>query len=669
MKDKITVIILILLLFTGFVNAQTDPVLMTIAGKPVSKSEFERVYRKNNNKDISYNEKAVREYLELYINYKLKVQAALDDKMDTASGFVNELAGYRKQLAQPYLTDTAVSTQILREAYDRLQFDVRASHVLVRCNPDALPKDTVAAYNRIMKIRDMIVKKKMDFAKVARDSSDDPSAKENGGDLGYFTGMQMVYPFETVAYTTPVGQVSMPVRTRFGYHIIKVADKRPAQGEIHCSHIMIKVAAGTAETDTAAINAKSKINEIYAKLKAGEKFEDLAANYSDDKGSAKNGGVLPWFGTGRMVPEFEKAAFALKNDGDYTEPVRSSYGWHIIKRLERRGVPPFEEKKADLKQAISRDSRNDASKQAMVAKIKKEYNFKEFIPAKEEFLKTLDSNVVKGTFTDSVAQQMKKPLISINNVNYTQADFAAFIVTHQTHKTSGDPYVVGSALYDSYVTETLMAYEESRLEDKYPEFKNLMQEYRDGILLFDLTDKKVWSRAVKDSAGLAEFYAKNKENYMWGERLKAAIYSCANATVAADVRKQLKKKGTTSTDLLDKINKDSQLNLTLKEGLFSPGDNEIIDSLQYYVPVKKTDGATAYQNLSKGLTPDFNRNGQVNFVDVKEVVAPQPKSLDESKGLVTADYQTYLEKSWIDELRTKYPVVVNEDVLKTIIKN
>jgi peptidyl-prolyl cis-trans isomerase SurA len=245
------------------------------------------VYKKNNNKEVSFDNKSVRDYLELYVNYKLKVQAALDEYLDTSAAFKNELMGYRKQLAAPYMTDTAVSQHILTEAYERLQKDVKASHILIRCNPDALPKDTVDAYNKIMRLRDLILKKKFDFAKVARDSSDDPSAKENGGDLGYFTGMQMVYPFETVAYTTPNGQVSMPVRTKFGYHIIKVADKRAAQGEIHCSHIMIKVAPGVAETDTAAVNAKSKINEIYQKVKAGEKFEDLAATYSEDKGSAK----------------------------------------------------------------------------------------------------------------------------------------------------------------------------------------------------------------------------------------------------------------------------------------------------------------------------------------------------------------------------------------------
>ena len=667
MKKNVLSGIIIFCLF-NLVQAQSDNVLMTIAGKPVTQSEFVRVYKKNNNKEISFDSKSVNDYLELYINYKLKVQAALDEKLDTAASFQNELNGYRKQLSVPYMTDTTVSAQILDEAYTRLQTDIRASHILITCSPTALPKDTLAAYNRIMKIRDLITKKKLNFATVARDSSDDPSAQENGGDLGYFTGMQMVYSFETVAYNTPVGQLAMPVRTRFGYHIIKVIDRRPDPGEIHCAHIMIKAAGTVASTDTAEINAKAKINEIYVKVKAGEKFDDLAAQYSEDKGSAKNGGVLPWFGTGRMVPEFEKVAFALKTDGDISEPIRSTYGWHIIKLIEVRAIPPFSEKRTELKQQIARDSRSEASKEAMINKLKVEYRFKEFIPAKEAFLKTLDSTIVNGDYNDSLALKMNKPLFSLNDTNYTQAGFASYIATHQTKRTSGDPYSVGATMYTSYVDESCLNYEESRLESKYPDFKNLMQEYRDGILLFDLTDKKVWSRAVKDSAGLETFYASNKNNYMWPERLSATIYSAANEKIATDCRKLLKKKNVNSTAILDQLNKESQLNLSIKDGLFLPGDNDIIDTLPSFVTMKKN-AASMFQNLPKGMTSNFMVNNQVDFVNIKDVVPASPKTLEEAKGLVTADYQSYLEKTWIEELRKQYPVVVNQQVLQVIIKN
>ena len=271
---------------------RSDPILLSVGGEQVQKSEFERVFRKNN-KDTVFTEKSVRDYLDLYINYKLKVKEAENLKMDTSETFKTELAGYRKQLAQPYLTDKNVSEQLVKEAYDRLKNDVRASHILIKCNNDALPKDTVAAYNRALKIRDMILKG-ADFSKVARDSSEDPSAKENGGDLGYFTGMQMVYPFETAAYSNKIGQLSMPVRTRFGYHIIKTVDMRPAQGEIHVAHLMVRLPKDA--NDSLIKIAEGKIKEAQQQLNNGMPWDSAVTKYSEDKASAKKGGDLPWFG-------------------------------------------------------------------------------------------------------------------------------------------------------------------------------------------------------------------------------------------------------------------------------------------------------------------------------------------------------------------------------------
>lgn len=630
-------------------SAQTEPVLMTIGGNNISKSEFEKVYRKNN-KDISYDSKSVKEYLELYINYKLKVKEAEEEKLDTSESFINELKGYRKQLAQPYMTDKDVTDNLVKEAYDRMKKDVRASHILFKLAPDALPKDTLAAYNKAMKVRDKIMKGG-DFAVLAKENSEDLSAKENGGDLGFFTGMQMVYPFESAAYSLKQGDVSMPVRTKYGYHLIKVTDSRPAQGEIHTAHIMIKT-QGTNDKDSVNISAKQKIDEIYAKLKAGDKFDDLATQYSDDKGSARSGGILPWFGTGRMVPEFEKAAFELKADGEYTAPVKTSYGWHIIKRIEKRGIPPFEEKVNELKTMVARDSRAELSKSSLVNRIKKEYSFKETPKAKDEFINSLDSALANGEYDAAKSASYTKPLYAIGDKTYTQKDFAEYLVNHQTKKAGTSSQKIANQLYDQFVTDNVLAYEEANLDNKYPDFKSLMQEYRDGILLFDLTDQKVWSKAMKDSAGLANYYEMHKNAYMWNDRVNAVVYTCANKEIADNVRKMLKKKGTTTATITDAINKDSQLNLTIKEGKFAKGDNDIVDSVKWV----------------KGLSPDLNRNGQICFVDIKEVIPPSPKSLDEAKGLVTADYQTYLEKEWIETLRKKYPVKVNEQVLTTIGK-
>ncbi len=656
-KWHFPVLLIGLLAVDGGVFAQSsspapqDPgsaVLMTIAGTPVTRAEFEKVYRKNNNKEGAYDMKDLREYLELYINYKLKVKEAEEEKMDTSQAFINELKGYRKQLAQPYLTDRDVIDMLIKEAYDRLQKDVRASHILLTLVPDALPKDTQAVYNRALKIREMLLKG-ADFEKMARDSSSDPSAKDNGGDLGYFTGMQMVYPFETAAYNTKPGQISMPVRTKFGYHLIKVIDVRDAQGEIKVAHIMIK-AASTAP-DSVIQQAKQKITEIHQKLVAGEKFDDLAMKYSDDKGSAKNGGLLPPFGTGRMVPEFEKAAFALKNDGDFSDPVRTSYGWHIIKRIEKKPVPSFDEKKNELKNQVTRDSRAEISKSSMVNRIKKEYQFKEVPKNKDQIINALDTTLLIADWSPDKVAGMNKPLFTLGTTTYTQQDFAQYINNHQTKKTGSTPKQVGYALYNQFVDETCISYEESQLEIKYPEFKALMQEYRDGILLFDLTDKKVWSKAVKDSAGLAAFYENNKMKYMWDRRCDAIIYTCVNEDIANQAKKLIKKQKTL-VEILNTLNKDSQLNVNTKDGKFQKGENEIIDAITW----------------QKGLSANMNRNNSVVFVDVVNIIEPTPKSLDEARGIIAADYQSYLEKQWIQDLRAKYPVSVNEDVLNSFSK-
>lgn len=629
--------------------AQTDPVLMTIGGSNITKSEFEKVYKKNN-KDVSYDQKSVKEYLELYINYKLKVREAEEEKLDTSESFIKELAGYRKQLAQPYMTDKDVSDNLVKEAYERMKKDIRASHILFKLAPDALPKDTLAVWNKAIKIREKIMKGS-DFTALAKENSEDPSAKDNGGDLGFFTGMQMVYPFECAAFSLKPGEVSMPVRTRYGYHIIKVVDSRPAQGEIHTAHIMIKT-TGNNDMDSVNIAAKQKINEIYGKLKAGDKFEELATQFSDDKGSARSGGILPWFGTGRMVPEFEKAAFDLKTDGDYTAPVKTSYGWHIIKRIEKRGIPPFEEKQSDLKNQVARDSRAELSKTSLISRIKKENNFKEVSKAKEEFINKLDSSLANGEYAVNNAASLSKPLFTIGEKTFMQLDFAEYLVAHQTKKTGTTSQKIAYSLYDQFINESCLAYEESNLDKKYPDFKALMQEYRDGILLFDLTDQKVWSKAMKDSAGLARYYEMHKNAYLWGERVNAVVYTCANKEIADNCRKLLRKKNMTPSAIADEINKDSQLNLTVKEGKFSKGDNDVVDTVKWV----------------KGVTPDINKNGQVSFVDIKEVIAPSPKSLEEAKGLVTADYQSFLEKEWIEGLRKKYPVTVNEQVISAIGK-
>ncbi|HOH83622.1 MAG TPA: peptidylprolyl isomerase, partial [Bacteroidales bacterium] len=351
------IILVLSVFFCGMVNAQVnDEVLLTVAGEKITKTEFLNVYKKNNIKGDLMDKKSLDEYLNLYINFKLKVKESEELKLDTFTSFKNELAGYRKQLAQPYLTDKQVDDDLLKEAYDRLQWDIRASHILIKVNKDATPEDTLAAYKKVLKIRERLLKGE-DFATVAKETSDDPSARDreepdsksifkgNGGDLGYFSVLDMIYPFENGAYNTKVGQVSLPVRTDYGYHLIKVVNRKPAMGRAVVAHIFIEVPKDAKPENLATY--KSKIDEAYAKLKGGETFENVVKEYSDDKGSAAKGGVLQGFGVNRMVPEFIEAVAKL-NLNEYSEPVQTVYGWHIIKLIERTPVKSFDEEKTQL---------------------------------------------------------------------------------------------------------------------------------------------------------------------------------------------------------------------------------------------------------------------------------------------------------------------------------
>jgi peptidyl-prolyl cis-trans isomerase SurA len=626
-----------------------DAVLMTIGGNRVTVSEFENVYHKNNSKESVTDSKSLNEYVDLFVNFKLKVKEAEELGLDTAKAFKDELAGYRKQLAQPYLTDKDVNEKLLKQTYDRLKEDVHAAHILVKVSETALPKDTLEAYAKIMKIRARILKGE-DFNKVAAEKgiSDDPSAAENGGDLGYFTALQMVYPFESAAYNTKIGEISMPVRTRYGYHILKVIDKRKARGEVLVAHIMIRTPNNMSADDSTKLYGK--ITEIYGKLKAGEKFDELAQQYSDDKSSARKGGELPWFGTGKMPPEFENVAFALKNKGDYSEIMRTKYGWHILKLLDKKDLASFDDMKNELKAKVTKDSRSQAGRSSLIAKIKTEYKFKENLKARDEFYKIIDTTFFNGTWDAAKAAKFNKPMFNLNDKVYTQADFANYLAAHQSQRPKTEPKAVIDPLYAQFVDETAIAYEEARLDQKYPEFKALMQEYRDGILLFELTDQKVWSKAVKDTTGAKDFYEKNKNNYMWDERAEATVYTASDEKVAKQLRALLKKKKT-EKEILELINKDSQLNLAAETRIFNKGENEFVD-----------------KNWNPGMSEDINdaKNKKVVIVIVDKLLKPTPKLYQDSKGMVTADYQSYLEKEWINSLKKKYAVSIDKTVLATI---
>ena len=524
--------------------ATTGPAVETLGTYPVPANEFAYVYRKNNSAAPDYGTRqSVNDYLDLYTNFRLKVLEAEQKGLDTTQAFKRELDGYRQQLAQPYLTEKSVTDKLVREAYDRMSQEVSASHILIRVAPDATPQDTLAAYQRIDKLRQQALAG-TDFGQLARTQSEDPSAKENGGKLGYFTAMQMVYPFESAAYKTPVGQISAPIRTRFGYHLIKVNDKRAAQGEIKVAHLMIRMNANAAKSDS--LTAKKKVDELYSRLKKGENWDKLVAQFSEDAGSAANGGELPPFGTGRMIPSFEEVAFKLQKPGDIAAPVQTPYGWHIIKLIERQPVAKFADVESTLKSKVAKDSRSELNKAAFLKRVRQEDQFAENATAKTYVFSKADTALVAGRYkyvaptapakTAKGAANDNSALFTIKGKPYLVKDFLTYAQQNQRPRTGAQPAFAMQQLYDQYVEQSLTEFEKGSLETKYEDYRMLVKEYRDGILLFQLMDEKVWSKAIEDTVGLKKYFADNQAKYQWDQRVQGSVVSTATPALRTQVK-------------------------------------------------------------------------------------------------------------------------------------
>ena len=644
MKKICLIICSVLMINNLFSQELNNKVLLTIDDKEITKEEFQRIYDKNKTNLLSGEVTSVDEYLDLFINFKLKVNEAERLGLDTTRSFINEFEGYRKQLARPYLVDNMANEKVIKEAYERMRYEVRASHILIKLPYDAFPEDTLAAHKKAMDIRRRIIMGEP-FESVAKGSSDDPSVKNNGGDLGYFTVFQMIYPFENAVYNSEIGEISKPVRTRFGYHIVKVLDKRKARGQVKVAHIMLTVPRGT--TSEGEKQKKQIINELYHRVKQGDDFSELAKEYSDDKGSARNGGELPWFGAGRMVEEFEKASFKLKANGEISQPVRTGFGWHIIKRIDRKEIPAFEDAVAEITRKVGKDQRADVARKSLINKLKLEYSFieeKENIPVKYDTIEKVF--VLKQEYLMQAAS-LNKTLFSFLDKVYLEKDFVKF-VENKKNKKELKPYNY-KVLYEEFIENEILEVEESRLEEKYPDYKYLLKEYHDGMLLFEITDQKIWSKAVDDSVGLRNFYNDHKKNYMWDERWKGSLYFCSNEQIYNKVSKIVSKKsfgkGITNEDLLKQFNTEEEV-LKITTDIFEQGENELID---YLVWNKKHGNINKQYVVHKG-----------------EKIAPEVKGFNECKGIIISDFQDHLDNEWIKSLREKYNIVVNNTVLSSI---
>lgn len=647
--------IVLFFLFISSSNAQESgaETLMTIGGHSVSVAEFERIYLKNRSLgEVGKGPISIDEYLELFVNFKLKVIDAEDLGYDRNPDFIKEFRGYEDQLAKPYLTDQATIDRLVKEAYDRIQHDVNASHILIKTNPDANPEDTLIAYEKIIKISDRFLTGES-FEMIARGTSDDPSVKSNGGSLGYFTVFQMVYPFETAAYNCRVGHMVFPVRTRFGYHIIKVHDKREAIGTIKVAHIMVSVPQDSSPEEKKA--AEDKINSIYTKIKNGEDFKLLAKEYSDDYNSAQNGGELSWFGTGRMVKEFENAAFNLKQNGDVSKPVRTGFGWHIIKRLDKKDIGTLGEMKGEIEKKIYSGSRANIAKDAFIKNLKEKYNFKNDSSKIWPLYNSLTVYSFKsGDWQKRLSRYSGNTLFSFAEKKYSVVDFVDFLKDQPGLIENETPMSYVNKMLNSYETNELISYEKSQLKNKYPDYKYLIKEYYEGMLLFEISDDKVWSKAVEDTVGLKEFYKTLGNEHLGGEQIEVIQFSYSNKKDLKEINKVIKKcknvndKYSCYLDIFPSNSESAAVNVTQKK--YFRGDNFQIDAL----------------NWKKGYKKTYKVGNKTILTLVNDVIEGQPKELDEIRGLVMSEYQNYLESQWLIELKEKYPVKINTGELNEL---
>lgn len=655
---KTWLIALCLMVMPSFLTAQSyeKKTLLTIGDKEISAKEFIETYEKNNVNSDVIDKKTVEEYLDLFVDFKLKVIEAETLKMDTNSSFKKELYGYRQQLAKPYFSNDDVTDDLVEEAYERMKYDVNAAHILIKCDANAMPADTLKAYEKALNIRERIVNGE-DFGDLAVELSDDPSARDtvfngrahkgNRGELGYFSVFDMVYPFETGAYNTEVGKVSMPVRSSFGYHVIKVNSKTPAMGVIRAAHVFV---AANPEMADSLLN--DKVNNIYNEiLPDGSNWPEIVKKYSEDKGTVANNGALSPFRVNSLVPEFVTALKGLEIN-EISKPVKTSYGYHIIRLIATTPSADLETERPKLKERVERDMRGQLSEEIVMKRIMKENKFKEYLSVKDGFISTIDSTILKGKYVMSPDVDTTQVLFSINGTSYTIKNFIDYIEKYQKVQVFTTPGAYAYQLYDKFLKKKVFEYEDMKLEEKYPDFKMLVQEYHDGILLFSLMEEQVWNKAINDTLGLQAYYEKNKNDYMWGERVKALVVTCNDEEHLADFDMMVKEN--ISLDSLNRFIKENKLKTTVKMKFYQRGDNFNIDSTEWVAGTINVIPSTVDKSTV--------------IVRIEEVRQPESKTFKEVKGHITSGYQAEIEKQWIQELREKYPTNVNTKILNKISK-
>lgn len=621
----------------GFTNAQSleSRTLMSIAGEDISVKEFLRVYNKNIDLVQDQNLKNIDHYLDLYINYKLKLKEAKALGYDQKDSYKKEFKGYKNQLSKAYTTDTAVTQSLVKEAYDRTTNEVKAQHVLVRTLEGNDPK---TAYDKIQLLRPRFIAE--DFSDLRRSLHDGKSVFVE--DLGYFSAFKMVYDFENAAFNTPVGQTSEPFKTQFGYHIVKVLDKRPSKGKVQVAHIMIS----NTQKDSTIVPEK-RIKELYGALLQGGSFESLAKQFSDDKSSAAKGGVMNAFKSGDINSEiFVETAFNLEEIGDISKPIQTRFGWHILKLISKTAIESFDKISASLEQKVKRDSRSRIIRDKMIEKLKLTYQLSEpnlaFVGEKIQMV----NSDIAWILSEDVSEQS---FLTIESKTYSYKDFINHLNKNAKsfQKSKSKSQFIGEQ-YAVFLADNLFRYKKDNLINDNPEYANILKEYEEGLLLFDIMQDKIWDGAKSDSLGLKAHYESNISSFKSEEKISGTIVS-SNSKKYLKLVEKLWSKGLTDEAISNQINKTEQVLI------FSNGEFELSSPL---LP-KNT-------QFSEGVSEIYKLDSNFVILKVSSLLPANTLLFEDAKGMVISDYQSTLEANWIEELRKQYPLVIDSKVLKML---
>lgn len=638
------------LLSLGIANLASAQTLFTVGNEPIDKKEFLKVYAKNNNtKEVDYSQKAISEYIDLYALFKMKVAEARALKIDTIPSVKSELDNYKYQLANTYLTDKSATEALAKEAYERLSQDVDVSHILLFASPNA---DSTAVYKKIDSLYQQIASGKITFEQAALTYSEDKSTSVNGGNLGYISAFDVVYPFETAAYNTAVGQISKPFRSQFGFHIIKVNSRKKTDGTYKVQQILLKKPNNNEERQKALATA----DQIISAASKGKSFDELVLQYSTDKYSKTNKGILEPFRLGKNVKAFDDAVSMIKKVGDISLPIETEYGIHIIKLIEKTPLESWEKMKAGIIKQTENDERASIAKKVLEEKVKKEYKFSEQISNLTPIIAKIESDSnLKQNFKMDAFSGMKKNLFTFNGKNYTQQDFLSYATTITRGKLYGNNVnIIITDLYKMYQEKIIRDVQVEQLATRNEDFKALMKEYNDGILLFEYMEREVWNKASQDTAGIRSFYNQNTAKYQWQPSIEGRVFQSANN----DIMKKFRDRVLKGEDAMAVYN-DIAINNTETAGIS-------MDVGRYEMAKFNTKPNDFVANQPTSVFA----NGNYYTVVVPTVVysSAQTKTLEEARGYIIADYQEYLDKALNNALKKKYPLKIEEKILQSIVK-